>query len=429
MPSSSRPFFACLMLWPAWGNADLYTGHVASLEWKIHSSDLIYLVHLSSENPAAKPQRLVATLQRTLKQTAADFDAHQKVVSQWEPPLIAQPGQNWLLFVRTWDDKPPTIAHVINLTFPLKAHYVAAVTADGVPLKNEESVLKAIDERLKRNLQMTPEARRMREFVDQGPQPSHFHVQRFGDLADVAPWLGGFQKPIDCSFWDTVDESQFPDDPPIDEDLWLNFATVPADPEYYDDLLEYARWSATSRSDNRQRPPRRWPIAALVNYPGEKTNAVLKHDPAQPTYRSRFTEGMVLNYFQYYTRTDPISRRLLGRWQIQGQRETINIEFLDNHEFRAYGRPRPFPNPNVHRREWWGIGSWNVSDGKLFAIRRTVSVHRHQPRRVANARMIVRDKLIQRVTANEITLENGPKVVRLTEPLSTSPSPLSLPPK
>lgn len=395
--------------------ADLYCGHVASLEWKVHSSDAIYRVQLAAGKKKERP--LDVQLLETIKAPAKPLKDRGEILRGWRIPLnIARSGQEWLLFVRTWDDKAPTISHVVNLSYPLKASRTSAVTADGVPLTNRTAVLKAIAARLKLNRKLSPRERKYRDQVDAGPKQDHFHVARHGNADDLGPWLGGFMKRIDCSFWDTpvVDEDQR-DDPPLDEDLWLNYAVVPADLEYRDDLLKAAACYDKPHAQQVNSPfaDPRTAILALANYPGEKAKALATTVSRSRTHHNRIG-SMILNYFKFHAmNNDPRNQTLIGRWRIEGQREAINVELLKNGRFRAHGWPKPFPNPDQHRREWWGNGRWVVSFGELSVIRETVRLSRDSAGMSHGTRGILFNKRIRKTSETEILLDGGPRMFAL----------------
>ncbi|MFG0255355.1 MAG: hypothetical protein ACF787_09730, partial [Rhodopirellula sp. JB053] len=86
-------------------SADLYTGQVASLEWKTHSADLVLLVSVESTFAEEATTKLVDVFARDGDEVA---DA-ESIAGEWEIPLQSsyqkdwKPDGEWLLFARCWD--------------------------------------------------------------------------------------------------------------------------------------------------------------------------------------------------------------------------------------------------------------------------------------------------------------------------------------
>ena len=315
--------------------ADLTTGQTLSLEWLVDSSDAIYLIRL--RKPPPPDTHFLIERERVLKipTDAEAVEQSHRTIEQWEIPRASQTvrdGDQWLVFIRTWQEKQPTIARIINLTRPLQQSATAAISSKGVPIPDRTRIVRAAEERVRLNRRLVGRARQVREQVDKGGGSDPF-----GDPARLEGYLGGFPIRINCDLWDNPPQGDH-SYRIHGEDLLLTEAVVPADPEYREQLLEAAR---VEHGHERTRA-----ICALVNYPGEATERFLK-DLASPSPGWTFGPGWndaknVLWYFHFrHDLSDPLNAELVGRWRLVGQREVIDLTLEKGNTFAAAGFERP----------------------------------------------------------------------------------------
>jgi hypothetical protein len=140
-------------------------------------------------------------------------------------------------------------------------------------------------------------------------------------------YLGGFVMPIDCQLWDNPSPA-IAEYKIFNEDLGLRGVTVPADPEFYEQLVQTARRGDGSHNCN-------WAIANLINYPGPSTDKLLQ-DLIGSKSASRGLAEDVAWFFRYrYDLSDPLHRELVGHWQLLGHRERIDITLNEDATFIA----------------------------------------------------------------------------------------------
>lgn len=387
--------------------ADLTTGGALSLEWLVDSSDAVYLIWLREETQP--DTHFLAERENALK-IPADAEAVEQihhVIDQWQVPRYYQPrrnsdparnGDQWLVFIRTWEEKPPTIVAQINLTRPLERSATAAINADGVPLSDKRQILQAITERVGLNRQLSGRARQVREHVDKGPRG----FSPFGDPAPLESSLGGLQITIDCDLWA---KHHPPDEHGYhihNEDLLLQSLIIPADPKYHQQLLQAVR---------QRHPLLRHPLFEnratfyLVNYPGEETERVLEELPPGVAKR-------VLWYFKFrHEISDPLNDDLVGRWRLVGQRELIDLTLNDDNTFTASGFTRPLQEGEAAQYLWQGKGYWVVRDKQLTLWRQ----HFLHPKRGwmdAHYRTIFEDKGVVEMSPERVVLEEGPLMLK-----------------
>jgi hypothetical protein len=284
------------------------------------------------------------------------------------------------------------------------------VNAEGEVLTEKTAVIEAVDARvrLKRRLP----ARCDREAVDklavrQGLSQRLGSSAPFGDPAPLEGFLGGIRIKIDCQLWDHGG--------PHDCDTILIAAVVPADPKYHAPLLAAARKDLEPYQHPRDLLYQT-PIHSLVNYPGEATEACLKEVFAKQDWSDvrRFAARNVLLYLRYrHDITDPLNKRLVGKWQLVGSSELIDLDFHGDNSFTATAFKRPTDGDNPSQASWRGKGYWVVRAGRL-SVFRTHSWSGSWPkgRWVERERTIFGRKLIEEVTAEGVVLEGGPPMKR-----------------
>ncbi|WP_442511624.1 hypothetical protein SH528x_003306 [Novipirellula sp. SH528] len=342
-------------------SADLYTGHIASLEWKAHSSDAVLLVSVQSTSAEEATTKLIDVFAREGDEVS---DA-KSIANGWETPLRFgyqkdwKPDGDWLLFVRRWDDKEPTIDHEVFLKNPRQASWMSAVTADGKVLEDKQQILSVIKNRLAEGGRMTERQRDARLLVDRGKHPFSYQSESRGTPDEVTPWLGGFHITADIDIWDDPEDKRS-----FDESLWVNYITVPADEAYREEIFDYWISYLSESDDERRRITPGYPLFALVNYPGERTEQLLLH--LQAVQRYLFDAQSALRYLRFHeSEFDEDDQKLIGSWVLTTSSQRVQFDLMDNHELVAHRRPVPFPHPSKHQREWFAKGRWNLHYGKL----------------------------------------------------------------
>lgn len=383
-----------ICLAPATVLADFTTDDTLSIEWIVHSSDAIYLVGGSNPKQEGTPGQ--NEKMKVLREPLDQAESVLKVVNELGPL-----GGEWLVFVRTWEDRPPNIFYRVNLTRPLTSPWTAAINAKGVPLATRSEILNVVNERLKRQ-RMSDRQRAVRESVDK--------VRDYaGDRYSLEKRLGGFLVPINCDLWDNPSQADV-DYEISDEDLGLTGVVVPADPEYRDELLRAARAGKVLEA--------RRVTAALINYPGPETDDLLEN-LIQSKRGAWGVAQDVAWFFRYrYDLSDPLHQELVGRWELLGHRERIDITLSKDGTFIAtsFARKRSGQTTQL----WRGRGYWLIHD-------HTLTLYRHgqyrvfpgqssnQPRWYYVPRTIFQDKPVLSNSPDTVQLEHGPPMTRLDE--------------
>lgn len=396
-------------------HADLYTGQIASLEWKVHSSDLVLLVSVESTSSGEFAIELLDQFARDNKEAA---DA-ASLAAAWEPPQRYRhdwkPDGDWLLFVRRWNDEDPTVDHTVYLENPLQASRMSAVTAEGKVLEERQEILAVINDRLARGESMTERQRLARRLVDQGSLPSiRQRKEELRATHQIEPWLGGFQIPADISLWDKIDS-----DRSFNESLWVNHLTVPADAAYGKIVFDY--WTNDVRMSEQERQKTagsasRYPLGALVNYPGEQTEELLEKLMVTRQY---LDPVHVLNYLRFHEpKFDADDRQLVGSWIATSSVGQIQFDLMANHELLAHCRPSPFPHSNKHEREWIAKGRWNLHHGILRFLGTSLRVGSSDRfRQQSSPRQLLFHPHVVRVSKDKIVMEDGIVWERVQTPI------------
>ena len=392
---------------------DLQTANVFSLEWLVDSSDEIHLVQIvpldANGQLAVKPLRALKTHRERLRLGTPSADLASTLqgyveTRRWKGrPSEMRPSENeeWILFMRgkytgsfIWSRN---VFYGINLTQPLKSYMTAAIPREGKPLADRDTIVGAVEARVQLNRQLPPLAdREATEKLRLGGDLWSPMMQSSRAEGQSSTWLkahlGGTLVRIDCDYWDT----------------WLDWALVPVEPEDHVQLLEAARQEA----DSTQRSKFRNPILALVNFPGEETQACLQDIRAgRPSHTARMSAGLVLHFFIYHLEpTDPLNQKLLGRWRLEGLNEIIDLTFTRDQTFVATAFSRPREKHEESQHLWDGQGYWIVRDGEL-SITRT-HAREGLSWRIGPQRELFRSKKIERVTPTEVVLHGGPPMKR-----------------
>ncbi len=83
MSTTTRLLAAATLFICSVANADLYTGHIASLEWKTHSSDVVLLVSVDSRSADRPTVKLVSVFSRP-----GDLVTEaESIADSWKPPV------------------------------------------------------------------------------------------------------------------------------------------------------------------------------------------------------------------------------------------------------------------------------------------------------------------------------------------------------
>jgi hypothetical protein len=398
-------------------SADLYTGQIASLEWKTHSADAVLLVSVQSTSSDQITTNLIDVFVRDGDKTA---DA-KSIANGWEPTLRYgfqkdwKPDGEWLLFVRRWVDKEPTVDHKVFLENPRQASFLSAVTANGQVLEDKQRILAAVKKRLASEKRMTDRQRAARRFVDKGKHPVGHQSRDRGTPEDMAPWIGGFEVPADILIWDDLDDERS-----FDESLWVNRITVPADEVYRMLLFDYWIDYLEKHDEEQRRITPGYPLFALVNYPGERTEQLLLR--IQAVQHFDLDARAALRYLRFFeSEVDLEDRRLIGSWVLKSANQQIQYDMLDNHELVAHRRPIPFPHPSKHEREWIAKGRWNLHYGRLRFLGTSLRVGSSDRFRQQSSpgQLHYQPRIIQ-ISNDTITFDDGLELKRVHEPIDIS---------
>lgn len=401
-------------------NADLYTGHIASLEWKSHSSDAVLVVSVDSRSSDPPTVRLVDVFSRP----GDSLRNAESVAKSWKAPRPTdyekassdrkgwRPDGDWLLFVRRWENRAPTIDHVVFLENPLQASWMSAVTAQGRLLVERQAIIDVVRGRLGNGEPITAHERLARSLVDKGERQPRDWSRAEPNSETVGTWLGGFHIPVDISAWDAPDDVRS-----FDEDLWIRRIIVPADVSYRDQVLAYWTngWNRKVGSPSHSNPD--YPVFALVNYPGERTEQLLVRMSHVDAYKS--DAKVALQYLRFYEpEFDEQDRRLVGSWVLTAKTERFQLDLLNDYELIVERRPIPFPNSSKDERVWFAKGRWNLHRGKLYLMANrlrlsTMDRFMHQAARLPALEGLA----VINVASDAITLENGRVLSRTPRPI------------
>lgn len=296
-------------------------------------------------------------------------------------------GQTWRL------------AYAINLTRPRETSSTAAFTPTGDALKTKEEILAAVSARIKLNRPLPVtcdrelvEQRQHRQFED------WYEATRRGgwylSTPQVAPILGGFNIYMSNQYWDNPDEGD------CDEDLHLGGVLVPAEPQYAQELFQ--RVEAEKHPSDRD-------LLALLNYPGKEAERIL-----EKTIETGTTSGLTASRVLYYLRyrlapQHPLDEKLIGRWNIRGRSERVELEFHEDHTCVINTRLTEVTRDSPFYRPVDGRGFWAIRDGKLWIGRN--EIQEDGKWRLARREFFPPKKMLK-IERDSITLEGGPPMKR-----------------
>jgi hypothetical protein len=380
-------FFATLLVTSV-ARGDLSSHGILSLDWLVDSSDEIHLVRYASSGSGDESTMTLKPVsgKSTLSEAALrDLRAGYRGV---------------LLFVRRMADGRPKVVRSIDLHHPRASFRSAAFTREGQLIAEPEAVLAATRARIRL-------ARRLPAGCDpfaiddltklatsNGGQIAYEDLSPHGNPPPIAQHcLGGMLVKIGYD-WSTED--------------WLCVAVVPVEPEDRDRMLQ----AAVLGDQYRGTPKYCHPVACLVNFPGEETEACLRRIVREERHGSPdafLSARQAFTYLRYRSpATDPLNAKLVGSWRLEGRRERIDVDFAKDNTFtaQAYDFPDGLSRDDP-RATWRGPGYWGVRDGRLSIFRS------HAFSRLALAeRTIFKDKRIKQVTDREVILEGGPPMLR-----------------
>lgn len=410
-------------------SADLYTGGELSVEWLVDSSDEIIFIQaqeietteqsagvsvervLKSQTPSAQkrpnaddqPFRLRKDLKGELRLQIKKHDPTRWQNAGWKGGRTSE----WLLFIRN-DGVERWVVKGINLTYPTETSRTAAITADGNILKQKQKILTHVENRIKQQRKVPDGC--VRKFIDNWKSHHTHHLDHAGpkwwfeDLRlrnvrltneVVAQVLGGFSVPVAIEYWDD------PEAEDVDEDLHVTFVIVPADSDGKERLLKSIASSTSSLAFHQ--------LVALLNYPGEETDAILEKNANSPRGSSHVAHQL-LEYLRYARAPgSPWDNRLLGRWRLEGGNETVHLNFKSDHSCSIDVRPTQSTRNNKFYRPVDGKGHWAVHAGKLWISRTHIA---EDGRWRKGTRQFFPPKRIVSVHSNEVKLQNGPLMKR-----------------
>ncbi|MCA9029336.1 MAG: hypothetical protein KDA66_00930, partial [Planctomycetaceae bacterium] len=211
--------------------------------------------------------------------------------------------------------------------------------------------------------------------------------------------LGNVRIHIDCSEWDQPGSHGL--------DTWLNRMLIPVKQEHHEQLLKEAMFSGTKDIGHFSQP-----IETLVNFPGEKTEAVLNEiierhfeNGNVRTQRPAQLARHVLNYLH----DDTLNRSLVGHWDIFGSSEIISVRLHADQSFTATSYQRVKADDPKGAPLWQGKGRWIVRDVRLHLVRDHL-IDEGQTRLAT--REIFFGKRVMELRDEEVVLDQGPYMVR-----------------
>ena len=392
---------------------DLYTAGVLSFEWLVDSSDEIHRVRFFAVDGKCE---LAAEPLETLKPASGHAEGSPLATPKSLPPISRKPGEEWLLFFRRGKDGTPRPVQGINLTRPLEHFESAAITREGEPLRDRDTILREVKARI--GLARDMPARCDRDAADKLISGEGFPNDRWrvpppeipldkdplGGPALLDRYVGCVRLRINCNEWDTGRDSL---------DTGVYRALVSVEPEDCPLLREAARLGTTPPDA----PGYCEPVLALVNCPGEETEAILTDlieyrgmNVSDSGDRRRQMQAREVRTHLHYSSTydgpkptDPLNKTLVGRWQLVGERELIDVDLEEGNTLTAksYRRESGGKGP----LNWTGRGEWVVRDGEMSIFR---SYIRGETGWQRLDRPILKQKQILGVTPDAVILEGGP---------------------
>lgn len=381
---------------------DLYTDGVLSLELLVDYSDEIHHVRFA---PAEAGGSRVAELHRTLKPLTADSVPGEDEILRMVAPQLAKQDEEWLLFVRQIGGIRNTV-HKVNLSQPMAFYQRAAINRKGEPIRDRESILKAVDARVQLRRSM-PAGCLGIPLTDESYWSDDSWWPPVRGQVPFERHIGYARIKISCDYWDQGG--------PHDADTSLIYAVVPIEPKDHVPLLESARLG-----DKYTGSPKYFhPVHSLVNFPDKQTQDLLREMARDSqiyrsrSYRRRANMARSVLRYQHYRMaiTDPLNLRLVGAWRLEGQRERIHLKLAKDNTFTTTTydyRQHPY-TPENPRFIWRDKGYWVVRDGRLSLMRSHSGIPGAWSR---NVREIFRDKKIRKATSTEVVLEGGPPMKR-----------------
>lgn len=402
--------------------ADLSLGRVLSLEWLVDSADEIFHVQLiPTDQDAPFEVRVEDSLKSSipierLEQSFTSQEMRYKLSmdeqkgtklsfqyahdDRWAPAVRAAVGDEWLLFVREEEGGKLFLVRAICLSHPRAFPSTAATTSKGELLANKTDIMRAVRRRV--NLNRHVPAGRRRWMIDRWDREEGIqqwanemrqaHPRWYWDPDDVAEMKGGFIVPIKTvAYWNAPTD---PED--VDWDLEIVEAVVPADDEYLELLMEQLEQT----QESQYRGAKLTSLYALLNYPREKTMPVIS-EIAKSKSRLRSDARRILAFLEYRDApAHPRDKELLGRWDLLGKGERIELDFSKDHSCSVITVPLSQKASRYSR----GKGFWIVRDGRLGIVR---TEERIDDMWVTNHRKFFEPQWIQQISARRVVLENG----------------------
>ena len=116
----------------------------------------------------------------------------------------------------------------------------------------------------------------------------------------------------------------------------------------------------------------------------------------------------VLTHLRYRENfADPLNKRLVGRWNLHGRLERVELELRDDHS--CVINTIPTKSGAATPRPLTGKGHWSIRDGRLWISRSHIQRDKKWEPAI---RQFFDPKKILKATEKEITLQGGPKMVR-----------------
>jgi hypothetical protein len=408
--------------------ADLYTDYVSSVEWLVASADEIYLVDVVEHTDNGKQ------LTVKIKDVLRTRDLVENVAASGDWPLYrwrtegaaknsvialsarefagrrnwayhSRVGDEYLVFVRQAydaEDPPLYIFRAVDLTRPQFAYWTSAITGDGTVLTKRETIIKAVDKRLKLKRYLPRTCNR--EVIDQWSDSRKGIKTWMAEARRKEPRLtpellaeirGGFPAKISIDYWDQPEEGD------LDCDTWIYEAIVPADEKFYPGLVE--RIEKNNRVDEAD-------VYALLNYPGKATEELLNEitNTRYPDWYSRRT----LTVLQTWGDLDhPFNKQLVGRWELLGRNERVELNLREDHTCSIVTVPKS--SADGFSKTVKGLGRWAVCDGNFSLFRTHAELQGAW--RPAPRSFFRKTKRIEKANDDEVVLKGGPPMKRLPE--------------
>lgn len=146
-----------------------------------------------------------------------------------------------------------------------------------------------------------------------------------------------------------------------------------------------------------------------MNYPGKEAERILER-VIESRSASDVTASRVWYYLQYRLAPEhALDKHLIGRWDILGRNERVELEFHKDHTCVVNRRPTEATRHLSAYQPVDGRGFWAIRDGKLWIGRNQIQ---EDGKWILARREFFPPKKMLKIERDSVTLEGGPPMKR-----------------